>query len=217
MGTFNKGILGPFNGKVGTVIGSTWKGRWVMRSLPSSVHNPRTESQQANRAAFKVVGLFAKALNPVARYGLANTANASQVTPYNACVSINMSNGSVQGEGTTRTLDYTKVSISQGEGVPPGSPSATMEASQSLSVTWTDNSGISPETLARDNICVAAYNESRNALVYDVSTATRGDESLTLNCPALWTGEEAQVFLFTQSADGKIVSPTIYLGSVTVS
>jgi hypothetical protein len=34
MGTFNKGILGGFSGKVGTVVGFNWRGLDVMRSLP---------------------------------------------------------------------------------------------------------------------------------------------------------------------------------------
>ena len=34
MGTYNKGILGPFSGKVGTVVGASWRGKDVMRSLP---------------------------------------------------------------------------------------------------------------------------------------------------------------------------------------
>ncbi len=33
MGTFNKGILGGFSGKVGNVIVSNWKGKDVVRSL----------------------------------------------------------------------------------------------------------------------------------------------------------------------------------------
>ena len=33
MGTHKRGILGNFSGKVGTVIGSTWRGIWVMRGL----------------------------------------------------------------------------------------------------------------------------------------------------------------------------------------
>ena len=33
MGTFVKGILGAFSGKVGTVVGSTWKGIPVMKSV----------------------------------------------------------------------------------------------------------------------------------------------------------------------------------------
>ena len=32
MATFNKGILGGFNGKLGTVVGTSWKGISIMRS-----------------------------------------------------------------------------------------------------------------------------------------------------------------------------------------
>lgn len=45
MGTIKKGILGGFSGKVGTVVGSSWKGIAYMRSLPQNMKNPRTEGQ----------------------------------------------------------------------------------------------------------------------------------------------------------------------------
>ncbi|HJV78940.1 MAG TPA: hypothetical protein VJ602_11205 [Paludibacter sp.] len=34
MAIFSKGILGGFSGKVGNVIGSTWRGKDVLRNLP---------------------------------------------------------------------------------------------------------------------------------------------------------------------------------------
>jgi hypothetical protein len=42
MGTIKQGILGGFSGKVGTVVGASWKGIAYMRSLPQKVKNPRT-------------------------------------------------------------------------------------------------------------------------------------------------------------------------------
>jgi hypothetical protein len=45
MGTIKQGILGGFSGKVGTVIGGSWKGISYMRSIPQSVKNPRTDGQ----------------------------------------------------------------------------------------------------------------------------------------------------------------------------
>ncbi len=52
MATFKQGILGGFSGKVGGVIGSSWKGINTMRSQPASVLNPRTTSQVNNRNRF---------------------------------------------------------------------------------------------------------------------------------------------------------------------
>lgn len=40
MGTIKKGILGGFSGKVGTVVGGSWKGISYMRSLPQKVKKP---------------------------------------------------------------------------------------------------------------------------------------------------------------------------------
>lgn len=53
MATIKQGILGGFSKKVGTVVGSSWKGIAVMRSLPLSVSNPRTTAQVENRDSFK--------------------------------------------------------------------------------------------------------------------------------------------------------------------
>lgn len=52
MGIIKQGILGGFSNKVGTVIGSSWKGIAVMRSMPQSVANPRTAAQVENRGKF---------------------------------------------------------------------------------------------------------------------------------------------------------------------
>ena len=62
MATFKQGILGGFSGKVGGVIGSSWKGIDTMRSQPSSVTNPRTNAQVANRTRFKSVSMLAAAM-----------------------------------------------------------------------------------------------------------------------------------------------------------
>lgn len=62
MATFKQGILGGFSGKVGGVIGSSWKGIDTMRSQPSSVTNPRTNAQVANRTRFKSVSQLAAAM-----------------------------------------------------------------------------------------------------------------------------------------------------------
>lgn len=55
MARIKRGILGGFSGKVGAVIGSSWKGIETMRSMPISVPNPRTQGQVNNRNRFKLV------------------------------------------------------------------------------------------------------------------------------------------------------------------
>lgn len=55
MGTIKQGILGGFSGKVGTVIGSSWKGIAYMRGRAQSIKNPKTEAQQKQRSFFREV------------------------------------------------------------------------------------------------------------------------------------------------------------------
>ena len=45
MGKIKSGILGGFNGKVGSVIGASWKGISYMRGIAQSIKNPKTDAQ----------------------------------------------------------------------------------------------------------------------------------------------------------------------------
>lgn len=58
MASFNKGILGAFNGKVGTVVGSTWRGKDVMRSLPRKSGKEASLLQKMQRYRFTLVANF---------------------------------------------------------------------------------------------------------------------------------------------------------------
>lgn len=51
MGIIKRGILGGFSGKVGNIVGTSWKGRAVIKAMPLSVANPRTTKQVNQRGA----------------------------------------------------------------------------------------------------------------------------------------------------------------------
>lgn len=60
MAIIKQGIMGGFSGKVGNVVGSSWKGVAVMKVKPVSVANPRTTAQVAQRTKFANVVAFAQ-------------------------------------------------------------------------------------------------------------------------------------------------------------
>lgn len=60
MGKYKQGILGPFSGKVGQVVGSFWNGVYYMRSLAPNVANPRTPEQMQVRANFALLSYTLK-------------------------------------------------------------------------------------------------------------------------------------------------------------
>jgi hypothetical protein len=63
MATIKRGILGGFKNKVGSVIGSSWKGIDTMRSMPLSVANPNTAKQRTVRGNFKTLVTAASSVN----------------------------------------------------------------------------------------------------------------------------------------------------------
>lgn len=52
MARIPQGILGGLRGRIGNIIGASWKGINYIRSMPLSVANPNTVLQQAQRGAF---------------------------------------------------------------------------------------------------------------------------------------------------------------------
>ncbi len=59
MGTFEKGYLGGFSGKVGTAVGSTWKGLNVLRSRPPRKRKGQpSDLQLQSQAKFGLITNF---------------------------------------------------------------------------------------------------------------------------------------------------------------
>ena len=67
MATYNKGILGAFSGKVGPVVGATWRCKYVMRGLPKKGNRLPTEFQQVQRTKFTMVTEFLSGIQPVVK------------------------------------------------------------------------------------------------------------------------------------------------------
>ena len=111
MGTIKQGILGGFNGKVGTVVGSSWKGITYMRGQAQHVKNPRTAGQVYSRTAFKAVSA---ALSPIAStLRLTFAKSAGKMSAFNKAVSINLKEAVEDVEGIP-TVNYEKLILSKG-------------------------------------------------------------------------------------------------------
>jgi hypothetical protein len=111
MGTIKQGILGGFNGKVGTVVGSSWKGTAYMRGRAQHIKNPRTAGQIYQRNAMKAIAL---ALRPIASTLSITFKNSAQkMSGYNKAVSINYKEA-VENVGGVPTVNYSRLILSKG-------------------------------------------------------------------------------------------------------
>ena len=62
MGKIKSGIFSGVSGKVGGLIGSSWKGIAYLKQMPQSVANPQTAKQVAQRTKMANVVAFSLAI-----------------------------------------------------------------------------------------------------------------------------------------------------------
>ena len=122
MGIISQGILGGFSGKVGNIIGATWKGISYIRIKPVSVANPRTEGQVNQRNKFSATLAF---LQPsLAFFKVGYKFYANKMSAFNAAMSYVIQNA-MTGTAPNFTVDYATALVSRGklEGVLGGDAS----------------------------------------------------------------------------------------------
>jgi hypothetical protein len=212
MGRIKKGILGGFSGKVGTVVGASWKGISYMRSLPQSVKNPRTEAQVSQRTKFALTLSLLKPMTAFLRTGW--KLYAHRQSPFNAATSYTLANA-IMGTYPDYEIDPSKVLVSRGSLTPAVNATAT-EAGGNIAFSWDDNSGIG-SAKQTDKSLIAIVNSVKGEAVTNTEGADRTTGTQSVSLPAEWSGDTVQVYLGFISEDGREVANSVYLGSIIVS
>ena len=131
------GILGGFNGKVGTVVGYRWKGIWCVRSHNALARNPRTEAQQAHRAMFKAEVQLAGKMRWAVNVGLKLPADEMNMTAQNLFVKGNQhAFSSVEG---FFKVDYAALQVSYGPVAPVAMTEASVDEDNVLNIKFEKN------------------------------------------------------------------------------
>jgi len=213
MGTIKKGILGGFSGKVGTVVGSSWKGIAYMRSIPQKVRNPRTLAQRSQRTKFALALSLLQPMTGFLRIGWKLFAHRQ--SPINAAMSYTIANA-ISGEYPDYEIDPGKVLVSRGALTPVTDTFVSAAGDREVNLQWDDNSG-KGTAKATDKALIAIVNLSKAAAITDAEGALRPDSTKTITVPAEWTGDEAHVYMGFISEDGKEIANSVYLGAVTIT
>lgn len=207
MGTIKKGILGRFSGKVGTVVGGSWKGIAYMRSLAQSVSNPRTEGQVSQRTKFALSLAFLKPMTAYLRVGYKT--HAIRQTAFNAAMSYTLANA-ISGEFPDYDLDFASALVSRRNLMPASNGNAAASLGK-VTFSWDDNSGVG-SALATDLSMPLVFNKDKGEAVFNTLGATRAEGSAKVNIPSDWAGDSIELYLGFVSADGKSVANSVYLG-----
>ncbi|HYI78895.1 MAG TPA: DUF6266 family protein [Chryseolinea sp.] len=212
MGTFQKGILGGFSGKVGTVVGANWRGKDILRSLPKRSNRIPTASQIEQRLKFALIAHF---LRPITIIVSAFFGQRSEYkSRRNLAVSYHMTEA-VTGTSPDFLVDYQKVIITKGDLLGLQDAVVTPQAGALLDFAWTDNSG-QGLALADDQLIIAVYNESRDLFEYRLGVATRDALTYTMSLPTTWIGETVQCWSSFSNSAGKKAANSIFMGAIVL-
>ncbi|WP_347174316.1 DUF6266 family protein [Polaribacter uvawellassae] len=212
MATFEKGILGGFSGKVGNVVGSRWRGKNVMRSVPQRGNYTPTVKQEDQRLKFKTVISFLTPLAEIlSRYFGSPQGDKSRT---NLATSYHLKNA-VLDTPAGMVMDYAKVLISKGDlrGIASGTVAAA--AGRILNFGWADNSGQGKAT-ATDTLMVVVYAPDLGLYFTDTAVATRDAASASVTLPEFMASFEVEVWASFTKPETNFAAMSTYMGTVTV-
>lgn len=212
MGTIQKGILGGFSGKVGTVIGGNWKGVDYMRSKAASISNPKTEAQLDQRARFGAALKFLQPLTSFLRVGFKNY--AVKMTAFNSAMSYNLNNA-LGGVYPDYFIDYPNALVSRGKLPGALNPVVGPQGPGQIFFTWSDNSDDSIASVT-DKVLLVVLNPAKQKAISVIGGTQRNVPGQVIIVPASFAGDEVQCFIAFQDANQTVLSDSVYVGPVVV-
>jgi len=205
MGVIRRGLLGGFSGRVGNIVGSSWKGIAVIKSLPLSVANPQTTGQVTQRNKFtNTVDFSTSALSAWIKPLWDRF--ASQMSGYNAFVSTN-----VRRIGETFTYLGQNFQMSAGKMDEVQSIDANwLLGPQQIEVSWDSSLHGSYETADDQILICLAYEDMPGLLTFD-TTSKRSDGSTNI-MPMSGSdlNKKVGVAVACRRPDGTVVSDSFF-------
>lgn len=206
MGTIGNNIFGHFSGKVGAVVGATWRGIPVLRTAPKESTKPPSPAQLLQRAKFSALMAFLHPIKPflAARFGKREGNNV----PFELALSYHLKEA-IEVEGDTLKLIYPKVCISKGhlrgvEGI-----TATVVSGDVLTIQWRDNSDQS-FACAGDLLTIALYVPAVASFFFFENIALRKDINAELSLPAAAIGADVHCWATFVTISGSQAATSCY-------
>lgn len=212
MGKISQGILGGFSGKVGNVVGGTWKGIDYMRVKPANVANPQTEAQMDQRSKFSTILSFLQPIGDFIKVGFKNY--AIKMTAFNSAMSYNLKNA-LTGDYPDYEIDYAEALVSRGSLAGALNPSVQSSGVGVLDFEWTDNSSEGNANVT-DKVMVLALNPTKKEAIFVTDGALRTEESQTITMPLNYEGDTVECYIAFKALDGS-VSNSKYIGPILIT
>jgi hypothetical protein len=209
MARIKKGILGGFSGKVGTVVGASWKGVDYMRSLPKESTKPATIKQLAQQNKMALLRGFLIGISDIIELCFQNI---SKYTAMNDALSYNMLN-TIEGIYPEQSVNFKQLIFSKGELLGSWSPKIVSTKSNSVDFSW-KNGNFTPLCAADDQVTLVVYNPVEKMFCILDKAALREDKAARLLLPGSFSGHTLHCYISFYSENRKLASTNEYLGEV---
>jgi hypothetical protein len=218
MADYERGVLGPFNGLVGTVVGAVVNDTPTMRIRPKKSKKEPGQSQLDQRFIFALMMTLLKKAGEFIKLGIVPI--GKKLSPMNTAMRINLDRA-ITGVSPDFKIDYSKIVLSTMKDLDfvKYGPLVAVAGGR-ITVAWDTNYGeylSAQEKLIRDTDTarIFFYSETTDSSLKAGYTAARSTGSVSIRVP-FDEGDKVHVWCFFVSKDEQVHSASKYLGSVIV-
>lgn len=208
-------LIGKASGSVGGATFSSWKGKNVLRSKPSSVSNPNSPGQLEQRSKLRKAVAFYRSLAAVVNLGFQQMANG--MSNYNAFIREALKSGAFSGTDLLPITDFAALQLSKGtlEGVEVSGVTAI--AGQSL-ITLDTELATQEGSLQTDVMRAVAFDANGNNITSQIEPFQRDAESIELNLTrALVAAETIHIYVYAEQPSTRRVSNSQHIAKVVTA
>ncbi len=212
MGKIYQGVLGGFSGKVGMVVGYTWRGRPCIRVYRHAINYPNTEQQQKQRDWFVSMVRFASQATGALQLGFRQKSIDAHMTEGNYFVMMNKQHFH-RHDGQV-TVDYDQLKIASGAASDVYFKQPHFGYDETVSVDFEKNT-MSLRASGDDSVYIYVYAPNLGAGMLSAPAARR-TKQVAMRLPSAWAGHEIHIYGFVIDRDGRASNST-YIGQGRVS
>ncbi|OQP65247.1 hypothetical protein A3860_16385 [Niastella vici] len=210
MATYYNGINGAFRGKVGTVIGSSRKGKPYMKSLHKKRTIPAHKMEQLNRNKFAMAHRWLQPVTDFVRAGYKGYTDT--VEGFLAAKSYLLKNA-FEGEGAEMKINPALMKVSYGDLPLPTNITTVKTAPDELQVSWDACDQKADD--AADQVMILAYDIDNGVAAYKITGQLRYAGIDNLFIPPADPERTYHIYVAFVAADRSRQSMSVYLGTIS--
>lgn len=209
MAILSYGPLGPVHKKLGKHVGRRLRGKNVLSMIPAPSKKPASAGQTEVRQQFAILNETLAQIDILLNIGFHN--QRKKGTASNAAFAYNQKKVFTLEENSTE-IDFSKLTYSLGKMSMPIGAKIVREGDD-LVYTWLEQNQ-SAYCLAEDKATFLLLPEGQHIPMMFLSYANRGDRRFSINMPKDSRFPYYHVYMSFNSADGKMASKSVYLGTI---